>query len=146
MKKQITINGMHCAGCVNSVEKAIERVEGVKSVSVQLTTEKASIEFEGEFPAEAVKDAIENAGYNIEEPAAENDLTFDIDGMHCTGCSAAVEKAVSGLEGVTDVNVNLAAGKAYIRFNPQIIQPDTIADRIENAGYTVVFQKKKTIN
>jgi P-type Cu+ transporter len=146
MKKQITINGMHCAGCVNSVEKAIERVEGVKSVSVQLTTEKASIDFEGEFPAEAVKDAIENAGYKIEEPAAVNDLTFDIDGMHCTGCSAAVEKAASGLEGVTDVNVNLAAGKAYIRFDPQIVQPDTIADRIENAGYTVVFQKKKTIN
>lgn len=146
MKKQITINGMHCAGCVNSVEKAIGRVDGIKGVSVQLTTEKAEVEYDGEFPAQAVKDAIENAGYEIEDPVNESNLTFEIEGMHCTGCSASVEKAASGLEGVNDVNVNLAAGKAYIRYNPQIVQPDTIAKSIENTGYTVVHQKKKTIN
>lgn len=147
MKKRIQINGMHCAGCVNAVEKVLSRLDEVKDVNVQLTTESAEIEVEGdEFPFEAVQTAIENAGYEVEEEKGES-VTLQIGGMHCTGCSSAVEKALKKQEGIIQANVNLAAEKAFVDYNPSQISLDAIRESIENAGYEVVDQqKKKQIN
>ncbi len=147
MKKRIQINGMHCAGCVNSVEKALGKVEGVKAANVQLTTESAEIEIEGEdFPFEKVREAVENAGYEMEDPKNDS-ITFQIGGMHCTGCSSAVEKAILKQDGVVSANVNLAAEKAFVDFDSSIISTDQIKESIKNAGYEVVDeQKKKSIS
>lgn len=143
MKKKITIDGMHCAGCAASVEKAIKRVEGVQNVSVQLTTETADIEYEGSYPQQEIQQAVEKAGYELSENQHSGEISFDIEGMHCAGCSAAVEKAAMKAEGVNSATVNLAAGKAFIEYDSGIISPEEIARRIDDAGYTVVRQKKK---
>jgi len=143
MKKRIQINGMHCAGCVNSVEKALGKVEKVKGASVQLTTESAEIEFEGDaFPFDEVREAIENAGYEVEEPKNDS-VTFQIGGMHCTGCSSAVEKAIRKQDGVVNANVNLTAEKAFVDFDSSQISIDQIKESIENAGYEVIDEQKK---
>ena len=143
MKKRVQINGMHCAGCTNAVEKVLSRLDEVKSVNVQLTTESAEIEVEGdEFPYDKVREAIENAGYEMEEEKGES-VTLEIGGMHCTGCSSAVEKALNKNEGVIQANVNLAAEKAYVDYNPSQISLDAIRESIENAGYEVIDQQKK---
>lgn len=144
MKKRILINGMHCAGCVNSVEKALKSVEGVKSANVQLTTEVAEIEFLGDqFPSESVTKAIENAGYEVVEPSNDT-VTFNIGGMHCTGCSSAVEKALKRNEGVSEAVVNLTAEKAFVEFDSGRISLEELKNSIENAGYEVLnLQKKK---
>jgi len=143
MKKRIQINGMHCAGCVNSVEKALSKVDKVKSASVQLTTESAEIEVEDEdFPFEEVRVAVENAGYEVEEPKSDS-VTFQIGGMHCTGCSSAVEKAIKKQDGVVNANVNLAAEKAFVDFDSSHISTDQIKESIENAGYEVIDEQKK---
>ena len=66
MKKSLQIEGMHCAGCANSVEQALSEVEGVKKASVNLATEKALVEFEnGSVPEEALADAVRGAGYEV---------------------------------------------------------------------------------
>ena len=143
MKKRIQINGMHCAGCVNSVEKALSKVDKVKSASVQLTTESAEIEVEDDdFPFEEVREAVENAGYEVEEPKSDS-VTFQIGGMHCTGCSSAVEKAIKKQDGVVNANVNLAAEKAFVDFDSSQISTDQIKESIENAGYEVIDEQKK---
>ncbi len=143
MKKRIQINGMHCAGCVNSVEKALGKVGKVKDASVQLTTESAEIEVEGDdFPYDEVREAIENAGYEVDEPKNDS-VTFQIGGMHCTGCSSAVEKAIKKQSGVVSANVNLAAEKAFVDFDSSQISIDQIKESIENAGYEVIDEQKK---
>ena len=69
MKKTFDIYGMHCAGCVNNAEKALSRVEGVKSVSVQLATQKAVVEFEnGDIPFEKLHEAVSQAGFELKTP------------------------------------------------------------------------------
>ncbi|MDZ7757953.1 copper ion binding protein [Rhodohalobacter sp.] len=143
MKKRIQINGMHCAGCVNSVEKALSKVDKVKSANVQLTTESAEIEVEDDdFPFEEIREAVENAGYEVEEPKSDS-VTFQIGGMHCTGCSSAVEKAIKKQDGVVNANVNLAAEKAFVDFDSSQISTDQIKESIENAGYEVIDEQKK---
>lgn len=143
MKQEVKINGMHCAGCTNAVEKALEKVEGVKNVNVQLTTESAFIETDlSEFPLDPVKKAIENAGYEIEEIPADS-VTLQIGGMHCAGCSSAVEKALTKKEGILQATVNLSTEKAYVDFNSSIISVDEIKKAVEDAGYEVLEQQKK---
>lgn len=143
MKQEVKINGMHCAGCTNAVEKALEKVEGVKNVNVQLTTESAFIETDlSEFPRDPVKKAIENAGYEIEEIPADS-VTLQIGGMHCAGCSSAVEKALTKKEGILQATVNLSTEKAYVDFNSSIISVDEIKKAVEDAGYEVLEQQKK---
>ncbi|UDL92025.1 heavy metal translocating P-type ATPase [Mesorhizobium sp. PAMC28654] len=63
-KIEIDIEGMTCASCVNRVEKAIAAVPGVKSASVNLATERATVQLlAGSTPRAAIDDAIRKAGY-----------------------------------------------------------------------------------
>ncbi|NGP89359.1 heavy metal translocating P-type ATPase [Fodinibius halophilus] len=68
MKKSLQIEGMHCAGCANSVEDALSEVEGVKQVSVNLATEKALVEFEnGAVEESLLQQAVQSVGYDVKE-------------------------------------------------------------------------------
>ncbi len=58
--------------------------------------------------------------------------------MHCVSCAANIEKFLQGIDGVLSVNVNFAAGKAFVEFNPQkLTQPD-IETAIKRGGYKVI--------
>jgi len=62
-KAVIGITGMHCASCVATVEKALEKVKGVSSAVVNLASEKAYVDFDpGQVTEESLKKAIERAG------------------------------------------------------------------------------------
>ncbi|MDP6110568.1 MAG: heavy-metal-associated domain-containing protein, partial [Planctomycetota bacterium] len=70
------IEGMHCAGCVSSVEKAIGKVPGVASVNVNLATETARVEPAETHPMEEdVIQAVEKAGFRAFAAAASQDQT-----------------------------------------------------------------------
>jgi Cu+-exporting ATPase len=74
MKESLQIEGMHCAGCANSVEKALSEVEGVDKASVNLATEKAFVEFEnGDITRDKLKEAVQNAGYDVKDETDEED-------------------------------------------------------------------------
>ncbi len=47
VKKTIQITGMHCASCVKILTKALSKVDGVHSASVNFATEKADVDFDG---------------------------------------------------------------------------------------------------
>ncbi|MBN2445401.1 MAG: cadmium-translocating P-type ATPase [Phycisphaerae bacterium] len=61
----LDIRGMHCAGCVGSVERALSRVPGVVSSSVNLTTEQATVISESDDPSmtNRLLEAVRHAGY-----------------------------------------------------------------------------------
>ncbi len=60
---ELGIEGMTCASCVNRVEKAIAAVPGVVSASVNLATERATVEMLGGTPLQAIETAVRKAGY-----------------------------------------------------------------------------------
>ena len=59
----LLVEGMTCASCVARVEKALRKVLGVSAATVNLATEKASIQAPSTVPVAALKAAIEKAGY-----------------------------------------------------------------------------------
>ncbi|WP_290877064.1 heavy metal translocating P-type ATPase [Gracilimonas sp.] len=66
MKKvTLQIDGMHCAGCVNAVDKQLESLEGVTSAQVNLATESAIVEYEGEIGMDDFAEVIAKGGYTL---------------------------------------------------------------------------------
>ncbi|HHY64416.1 MAG TPA: heavy-metal-associated domain-containing protein [Clostridiaceae bacterium] len=63
MIKKITIEGMSCRHCVRHVTEALEELQGVKSVKVSLESKTAEIELDRDVDDNAIKAAIEDAGY-----------------------------------------------------------------------------------
>ncbi len=69
MKSTYTITGMHCAGCVRTVEEAIRSLDGVQAVNVALEDETATVESDHELDLSELKRAVQKAGdYQLKEP------------------------------------------------------------------------------
>ncbi len=65
-KTTLAIGGMTCASCVSHVERALKEVEGVASASVNLATERATIEYApGVAGISDMRHAVEDAGYSV---------------------------------------------------------------------------------
>ena len=128
----IAVEGMTCASCVARVEKAISRVAGVASVSVNLTTERADVSYAAAPVHEAVVQAIRRAGYDV--APVQYDLA--IEGMTCASCVARVEKAIGAVPGVTGVTVNLATERATIKgLDQTAAMTAAIEAAVRRAGY-----------
>jgi len=67
--KTYRVEGMHCAGCVASVEKSLNSIDGVQSAMVNLHLENVRINFERELPFTQLRDELQTAGYTlVDEP------------------------------------------------------------------------------
>ena len=126
----IPVEGMSCASCVSSIEKAVAKVPGVDKVLVNLATERADVTFKAAPDMPAVIDAIRKAGYDV--PSGSADLA--IEGMTCASCVSKVEKALNAVPGVTRASVNLATERAHVDLAGQVSLSDLIK-AVGTAGY-----------
>ena len=65
--------------------------------------------------------------------------TFDVGGMTCSACSARVEKAVSALDGVDNVSVNLLTNSMSVEYSDNITE-ENIIRAVTEAGYTAALK------
>ena len=65
-------------------------------------------------------------------------LTLPIIGMTCANCAATVERSLKKAEGVSDAAVNFATEQAAVVFDPALLKPADLVQRVEDAGYGVV--------
>ena len=61
---------------------------------------------------------------------------FDVGSMTCAACQAHVDRAVSKLDGVQSVAVNLLAGSMLVDYDPTQVTPDDICTAVDRAGYS----------
>ena len=61
---------------------------------------------------------------------------FDVGGMTCAACQAHVEKAVTKLDGVSDVAVNLLSGSMAVDYDDAKLSADDICSAVDKAGYS----------
>ncbi|MFJ5285181.1 copper resistance metal-translocating P1-type ATPase CueA [Pseudomonas sp. NPDC088429] len=72
---ELNIEGMTCASCVGRVERALNKVPGVKGVSVNLANERAHLELLGHVDSQTLLDAVSKAGYSASVWQAEHPQT-----------------------------------------------------------------------
>ncbi len=130
----LPVEGMTCASCVGSIERALKAVPGVETVSVNLATERANITTDSTVPRVRLIEAIEKAGYSVpaQMPAATGPVELSVEGMTCASCVGRVERALKAISGVTNAVVNLATERATIHGTASTA--DLIA-AIADAGY-----------
>ncbi|MSQ06718.1 MAG: copper-translocating P-type ATPase [Dehalococcoidia bacterium] len=130
----LPVAGMTCASCVAHVEGALKGVPGVAAVSVNLGTEKATVELaNGQVPLEKLREAVAHAGYSVPTSKA----SLNIGGMTCASCVAHVEGALKGVPGVVDASVNLATEKAAVEYVPGVAGVEQFRQAVQDAGYRV---------
>ena len=64
-------------------------------------------------------------------------IELNVEGMHCTGCSARLQKVLSNLDGISNAEVSFEKGMANIEFNKEIITLDEIKNAIVDSGFEV---------
>jgi len=142
---ELKISGMSCASCVTSIDKAVKRLEGVRSVLVNLGNETARVEYDPvQMSLPEIEKVITDAGYEV----IHDRVAVKIGGMTCAMCVQTIENALKNTEGIISASVNLGAEKAYITYNPGIATVSQMKTAIEEAGYTylgVVGEKTEDV-
>src|SRR6056297_213974 len=137
----LSIQGMSCAGCKGRAERALTESPGVQNVSINLANEKATFDLADDEALSGPLAALKKAGY----PARTETVVFNVESMSCASCVGRVDKALGGVDGVLDVNVNLASETATVRFVEGVT---TVADLIaaaRDAGYPATPAKTDTV-
>lgn len=66
-----------------------------------------------------------------------NNVTFKLEGMHCSGCASTIQMLLQRKAGVRRVSASFDAGEARVLYDPADVSEDDIAAAIEQAGYRV---------
>lgn len=68
---------------------------------------------------------------------AEQRMTMPVRGMTCASCVAQVEKALKNVEGIGEVNVNLATEKASLEFRTDGLRASDLVKAVKETGYEI---------
>ncbi|MGW8144978.1 MAG: heavy metal translocating P-type ATPase [Anaerolineales bacterium] len=134
---QITlpITGMTCANCVATVERNIKKVDGVSQVSVNLSSERATVEFDpNKASLDDVVGRVERAGYGIAIGHADllvQRLSDDNDARR-------LEKYLTQQDGVLSAHVIYGAEKAQVEYIPTMISQADLRRAVKAAGFEAI--------
>jgi Cu+-exporting ATPase len=128
----LPVTGMTCANCVSTVERSLKKLNGVEQVSVNLSSERATVEYQPELVGiTEVVGKIRKAGYGVAEGEAELILTRAI----YSNDARVIEKSLNSIEGITSSNVNIASSKVLIKYIPTLVSQSEIRKRLSDLGF-----------
>jgi len=135
--KQLTlpITGMTCANCVAAVERNIKKVDGVQVANVNLSSERATIEYDpGQADLSDFLARIDRAGYGI----ASGEADFMIQRMSDDNDARRLGKSLANATGVLEAQVSFTNERAHIEYVPTIISQAELRTVANSAGFDVV--------
>ena len=131
-KAELKISGMTCSMCSTTIEKSLASLPGVQKAQVNLGNEIALVEYDPtQLKLPDLEKAVTDVGYGIINEKA----ILRIGGMTCVLCEKTITEALSQLDGVVSVSVNLSTEKATVTYNPRMIRLADLKQAVENAGY-----------
>lgn len=132
--KTLNVEGMTCASCVQTVERATNKLPGVNESSVNLATEKLTVSYdENAVTLQDIQHAVDQVGYQLKVDTEQK--TYDLTGMTCASCVQTVERATRKIDGVLESNVNLATQKMQVQYDPSTVSSADIIEAVSQAGY-----------
>ncbi|KAJ5499791.1 ATPase P-type K/Mg/Cd/Cu/Zn/Na/Ca/Na/H-transporter [Penicillium expansum] len=146
---QISVGGMSCASCANSITAQVQQLDFVRNITVNLLTNSATVIYVG--PRDNVDEIVErinDAGFEASldevnqapKPPASGELAANyvseiaITGMTCGSCVGGVTRGLEELPFIRDVSVNLLSHSGRVEFEGRD-NLDKIIERIEDLGY-----------
>ncbi|MBI5044548.1 MAG: copper-translocating P-type ATPase [Candidatus Levybacteria bacterium] len=74
VKKTFDVKGMRCASCVNVIERALKKVDGVSDASVNLATNKATVKYSEHTSEHDLVSALKDKGYELVMEQPKNNV------------------------------------------------------------------------
>ncbi|WVQ96615.1 hypothetical protein IAU59_003720 [Kwoniella sp. CBS 9459] len=146
-KTTLSIEGMTCASCVNSITSALRSDPSVLDVNINLLGSSGVVRHRSSLSPETVVEAIEDAGFDssIIKSEIESQLpevaaptkwrsVFAIEGMTCASCSGAISSMLKDREGIESTHIDVLGHSGTVVHSSEI-SVDEIKDLIEDAGY-----------
>lgn len=156
----LSIGGMTCASCAASITHALNALDFVQDVNVNLITNSATVAFIGAKKlSEKIVESIEDVGFDASVaddlysfPSATTSNTpqgkldelrfraiFNIGGMTCASCTSSIEESLRQLPFVDTANVTLLTNSAAVTFMNED-NAGSIIRTVEDLGYNCEIQ------
>jgi Cu+-exporting ATPase len=131
----LPITGMTCANCVATVERNLKKDKGVKTANVNLSSERATVEYDPEVSKlDNLIERVTKAGYGV----ATGEADLMIKRMSDDSDARRIERAIQKMEGVLNVNVSITTEQAKIRYIPTLVSQAELRRMIKSSGFDVV--------
>lgn len=135
---RLKINGMACTSCSESVERALQMVDGVKKAVVGLALEEAKVHFDPSIiDTDRIIEAIEDSGFGATLISSGNDVNkvhLKLDGVNSPEDVTVIKSSLESVLGVTDVSFDMEEQKVSISHDPNLTGPRSLIQCIQEAG------------
>jgi P-type Cu+ transporter len=135
--KQLTlpITGMTCANCVATVERNLKKLDGVQGAVVNLSSERATVDFDAsKIQLLDVIARVNRAGYGV--ATGEADLV--IKRLADDNDARRLEKSLTKLGGVLEAQVTFTTEKARVKYIPTIVTQAELRRAVASTGFEAV--------
>ncbi|WP_345240765.1 heavy metal translocating P-type ATPase [Pontibacillus salipaludis] len=136
--EQYTIKGMDCPSCAATIEKGLQKTEGIHFVKVNYSTGKLAVGAENDEVYGQIPKHVRKLGFEAESLKQDAALeTYKIEGMDCSSCAKTIEKHLGKNSNVTEVHVNFSTGKMNIAHSTT---PKEIVKEVQRSGFDATLQ------
>lgn len=129
---------MACTSCSESIERALQMIDGVKTAVVGLALEEAKVHFDPNLTdTDCIIEAIEDAGFGAELISSENDANkvhLTVEGVNSPEDLTIIRSSLESVVGVTHVEMNLEENKITVAYDPDLTGPRSLINCIQEAG------------
>ena len=131
----LPVIGMTCANCVSTIERNVKKLPGVNGTIVNLSTERATIDFDPEkIQVSDLVQKIEKVGYGV----ASGEMNINLKRFSDISDSIRLEKTLTKKDGILLAKANIATESVQVRFIPTITDKEDIYAAIKQAGFEIL--------
>jgi P-type Cu+ transporter len=132
----LPIQGMTCANCVSTVERNVKKLEGIESVVVNLSSERAAVSYEEQkVDLDRIIEKIQRAGYDVAIAEGDFILKNSPDALD----SERISKSLQKIDGIRDVKFNFASNKVTVSYIPTIVSQLEIRAQLKKIGFEALI-------
>ncbi|KAJ1399857.1 P-type ATPase [Sesbania bispinosa] len=135
---RIKIKGMTCTSCSQSVEHALQMVDGVKKAVVGLALEEAKVHFDPKLiDAKKIIEAIEDAGFGADLISSQKDMNkvqLKLEGVNSPEDVNVIISSLNLTVGVNHVEMDLTEHIVKVSYDPDITGPRSLIHCIQAAS------------
>ncbi|HUL01670.1 MAG TPA: copper-translocating P-type ATPase [Gemmatimonadales bacterium] len=128
----LPVEGMSCAGCVRTVQRALAATRGVTNATVNLATAKAAVDFDdAQTSAADLVRAVRDAGYRCDTTS----VSFAVEDLHYAASVTGLEEALAALSGVIRASANQATETVTVDYVPGAVTASELERAVVAAGF-----------
>lgn len=138
------VEGMSCAACAASIEKVLNKMDGVEGAAVNFAAETVKFAYDTDkVKFEDIKAKLSKLDFTLIENKEENHVTYKVEGMSCAACAASIEKVLNKMNGVEGATVNFAAETVTFSYDSQLVRLSEIKAKLAKLDFKLIEDEEE---